>query len=87
MFRAHDPRLQRDVALKLYKAAPGHGAELETLFAEGRLLARIKHPNVVVVHDLEQHGDEVGLSMELVDGRTLADEVRANGPLGFREQR
>jgi hypothetical protein len=85
VYRAHDPRLQRDVALKVYKAAPGRGAELEALFAEGRLLARIKHPNVVVVHDLEALGDEVGLSMELVEGRTLADEVRSGGALGFRE--
>jgi len=85
VFRAHDPRLQRDVALKLYKgmAAPAGGPD--TRFAEGRLLARVKQSNVVVVHDLEVLGDEVGLSMELVEGRTLAEDVRSNGPLGFRE--
>jgi len=85
VYRAHDPRLQRDIALKIYKAVPADGAETEAVFAEGRLLARIKHANVVVVHDLEAQGGEVGLSMELIEGRTLADEVRANGPLGFRE--
>lgn len=85
VFRAHDPRLQRDVALKLYKGMAGPAAGADTRFAEGRLLARVKQSNVVVVHDLEVLGDEVGLSMELVEGRTLAEVVRSNGPLGFRE--
>jgi serine/threonine protein kinase len=86
VFRAHDPRLQRDVALKLYKGVMADPAgQGDSRFAEGRLLARVKQANVVVVHDLETLGDEVGLSMELVEGRTLAEEVRSSGPLGFRE--
>ena len=85
VYRAHDPQLQRDVALKIYKTATIADARLTTLRAEGRLLARVRHPNVVVVHGIEQHGDEVGLWLELIDGRTLADEVRHGGPLGFRE--
>jgi serine/threonine protein kinase len=85
VYRAHDPRLDRDIALKRYKTAPSRKGDLEALLSEGRLLARVKHANVVVVHSLEAHGDEVGLSMELVEGRTLGEEVRVNGPLGFRE--
>jgi serine/threonine-protein kinase len=85
VYRAHDPRLQRDVALKIYKTRGLLDSHLTSLFAEGRLLARVRHPNVVVVLGVERHADEVGLWLELIDGRTLADEVCAGGPLGFRE--
>jgi serine/threonine protein kinase len=85
VYRAHDPRLERDVALKVYRAGRPVQPGQTSRFAEGRLLARVRHQNVVVVHGLEQHGDEVGLWLELIDGRTLADEVRSGGPLGFRE--
>jgi serine/threonine-protein kinase len=85
VYRAHDPRLERDVALKIYSAGTLPDSSLAALFAEGRLLARVRHPNVVIVHGLEQQGGEVGLWLELIDGKTLADEVRNGGPLGFRE--
>ena len=85
VYRAHDPHLQRDVALKIYNAAMLPGDRMTRLFVEGRLVARVRHPNVVIVHGLEQRGNEVGLWLELIDGRTLADEIREGGPLGFRE--
>lgn len=85
VYRAHDPRLQRDVALKIYEAIALDDSSLNALLAEGRLLAGLRHPNVVSVLGVEQQGYEVGLSLELIDGRTLAEEVRASGPLGFRE--
>ena len=88
VYRAFDPNLQNRVALKIYRQRTGTGtaaSDVTTLLTEGRLLARVQHPNVVVVHGVEQRGDEVGLWMELVDGRTLAEEVRASGSLGFRE--
>jgi serine/threonine protein kinase len=85
VYRAHDARLQRDVALKIYKTRELSEHRATTLFSEGRLLARVRHPNVVFVHGLEIHDGEVGLWLDLVDGRTLADEVRTGGPLGFRE--
>ena len=85
VYRARDQRLQRDVALKIYRTHGLASQQLTALFSEGRLLARVRHPNVVLVHGIEEHADEVGLSLELVDGRTLAQEVAAGGPLGFRE--
>ena len=85
VYRAHDPRLQRDVALKIYRGTVPDDRRLSSLFSEGRLLARVRHHNIVVVHGVEQHGDEVGLWLELVDGRTLANEVQTGGPIGFRE--
>ena len=82
VFRAWDSRLERDVALKLLpvSALPDTGAH-DNLLAEARLLARVRHPNVVVVHGADHIGAFVGIWMELVRGRTLDDEVRQSGPL------
>ena len=85
VYRAHDPRLRRDVALKIYKTRELSEQRATALFSEGRLLARVRHPNVIFVHGVETQDGEVGLWLDLVDGRTLADEVRTGGPLGFRE--
>ena len=52
---------------------------------EGRLLARVRHPNVVTIYGAEQVGDRVGLWMELVRGRTLGDLVRAGHQFTFAE--
>ena len=51
VYRAHDPTLQRDVALKLLIRGPDGAGEREDRFlAEARRLARVRHPNVVVIH-------------------------------------
>jgi Tol biopolymer transport system component/predicted Ser/Thr protein kinase len=72
VFRARDTRLDRDVALKLVPAASMSGdARASSIVEEGRLLAQVRHPNVVTVYGAERIGDQVGLWMELVEGRTL----------------
>jgi tetratricopeptide (TPR) repeat protein len=85
VYRAHDPALARDVALKIL-SLPGSadGAALEAV-REGRLLARVRHPGVVTVYGADQRDGRVGLWMELVEGRTLEDEVEARGPLPVHE--
>jgi Tol biopolymer transport system component len=72
VYRARDTRLDRDVALKLLPAdwASG-GTRASSIIQEGRLLARVHHPNVVTIHGAERIGDRVGLWMEFVKGRTL----------------
>jgi serine/threonine protein kinase len=74
VYRAWDPHLDRDVALKLLPAEPQ-----ERLIEEGRRLARVRHPNIVTIHGAERIGDRVGLWMEFVDGRTLHDVVVTDG--------
>jgi tetratricopeptide (TPR) repeat protein len=74
VYRAWDPHLDRDVALKLLPAEPQ-----ERLIEEGRRLARVRHPNVVTIHGAERIGDRVGLWMEYIDGRTLHDLVVTDG--------
>jgi tetratricopeptide (TPR) repeat protein len=69
VYSAHDPEIDRSVALKLH-----HGrseADTERLLREARGLGRISHPNVVTVHDVGTHDGRVWLAMEQIRGRTL----------------
>jgi len=86
VYRAWDPALEREVALKLLKAEGSGPSGLATrVLHEGRLLARVRHPNVVVVHGADLHEGRVGLAMELVRGRSLVQIVESQGTLGARE--
>lgn len=78
VFRAWDPALRREVALKLLRAGSGDD---EALLAEGRAAAAIRHPHVVTVYGIERHDGRVGLTMELLRGATLEQEVLAHGAL------
>ena len=75
VYRAHDTRLDRDVALKLLSSTAGE-TRTSAVIEEGRLLARIRHPNVVTIYGAERRGDHVGLWMEFVNGRTLEQLLR-----------
>lgn len=86
VYRAWDPDLERAVALKIYRDRRDPSGELDDpILTEGRLLARVRHPNVAVVHGIERRGNDIGLWMELIDGWTLAAELRDQGPIGVRE--
>ncbi|HXE80033.1 MAG TPA: serine/threonine-protein kinase [Vicinamibacterales bacterium] len=86
VYRAWDTALAREVALKLVRVSEAHSREASSLvLEEGRMLARVRHPNVVTVYGALQIGNEVGLWMELVRGRSLADVVRTDGPRGAEE--
>ncbi len=72
VYRAWDTRLDREVALKLLPAGRACGDRAaSSIIHEGRLLARVRHPNVVTIHGAEQIGDQIGLWMEFVRGHTL----------------
>jgi serine/threonine-protein kinase len=70
VYRAWDERLEREVALKLVPA-DGLGGEAATTLREGRLLARLRHPNVVTVHGADLIDARAGVWMELVRGSSL----------------
>ena len=82
VYRAWDPRLERDVALKLI-CAPSNAdaAWTAVVISEGRHLARVRHPGVVAIYDAERIGPWVGLTMEYLRGRTLEARLAAEGPL------
>jgi TolB-like protein len=85
VYRAWDPRLDREVALKLLHALRGDDASQPAVIEEGRLLARVRHPNVVTIYGAECIDDRVGLWMEFVRGRTLEQRIRQDGPLPAEE--
>ena len=86
VFRGWDPRLQRPVALKTVHL----GSELEpekrktlldTLLREGVALARLSHPNVVAVYDLEDASEGAYIAMEYVEGLNLEKLLSRRGRL------
>ncbi|MCA9729528.1 MAG: protein kinase, partial [Candidatus Eisenbacteria bacterium] len=82
VFRAHDPVLERDVALKLRR--PLIEDEIESYqhhLAEARRLARIRHPNVLPIHGVEIHDGRPGMWTEFVEGKTLEQTLQSDGPL------
>jgi len=83
VYVAWDPRLQREVALKLRKA--GALERSRAWLAEARRLARVRHPNVVLVYGADVHQGRAGIWMEPVRGRTLEERLRHEGPLSPRE--
>ena len=85
VYRAHDPRLDRAVAVKLLRPSPGDEHFASTLLHEGRTLARVRHPNVVTVYGAGEHDGQVGLWMELVRGVTLEQMLAAHGSFSAGE--
>src|SRR5216684_1691496 len=85
VYRAHDTKLGRDVAIKVLPANFVNDPERLSRFQrEARMLAALNHPNIATIYGLEQSGGVTCLVMELVPGETLAERVKA-GPLGIEE--
>jgi eukaryotic-like serine/threonine-protein kinase len=84
VYRAHDTKLQCDIALKLLRD-DGTGGPPARVLKEARRLARIRHTNLLTVFGAEQAQGRVGLWMELVRGTTLEEVLRREGTFGARE--
>jgi hypothetical protein len=85
VYRARDPALARDVALKIIDVPSRDPARIADVLREGRLLARVRHTNVVTIYGAQESAGAVGIWMELIEGRSLADLVRRDGPMGPEE--
>src|SRR5262249_10105512 len=81
VYLAWDPALEREVALKVMRSPGRNGVVIR----EGRLLARVRHPNVVTVYGVDEYEGTVGLWMEWVEGLTLTQVLAARGVLGGQE--
>lgn len=80
VWRARDPRLGRDVAIKVLPAALANDPERRARFErEGRVLASLNHPHVAAVLGLEDADGAPALVMELVEGETLAEHLSRQG--------
>src|SRR5688572_4326921 len=77
VYRAHDTKLARDVALKVIPDAFAHDAERLARFErEARTLASLNHAHIAQVYGFEQSGGVNVLVMEFVDGEDLAERIR-----------
>ncbi len=85
VYRAHDERLERDVALKVLP--PGllsDDAARKRFRKEALALSRLNHPNIETVHDFDSHAGVDFLVMEYIPGQTLT-QILANGPLAGKQ--
>ncbi len=71
VWRAHDPKLDREVAIKVLKRMDAPASLRQRLQREARAMARLKHPNVLTVYDSGTEGGRDFIAMELVEGCSL----------------
>ena len=81
VYAAYDPELDRKVAVKLLRVKPGNGVSLtegrQRPLREAQAIARLSHPNVVVVYDVGTFDEQVFIAMEFVDGNTVTYWLQA----------
>ncbi len=77
VYRARDPRLRREVALKVLH--PGPDADGRRLLEEARVVSTLSDPHIVTVHDVGEASGGVFVAMELVDGAPLSRRVVRGG--------
>ncbi len=77
VYRARDPKLNREVAIKVLP--PGVAQDVERLSRfkrEAQVLASLNHPNIAAIYGLDEAGDKLFLVLELVEGEELADRLK-----------
>jgi eukaryotic-like serine/threonine-protein kinase len=86
VYKAHDTKLGRDVAVKVLPEAFAHDTERLSRFQrEAKMLASLNHPNIATIHGLEHFNGTHYLVMELVTGETLADHIKREGAFAIEE--
>lgn len=83
---AFDPRLEREVAIKVMR--PGSGSDAQALaqwLDEARSVGRVKHPNIVPVYEADIHGQHPYLVFEYIAGNTLDQLLKQRGAMGPHE--
>jgi|GEM_PF-5189146 len=73
VYRAFDPLLNRDVALKLFKSEQMSVVKSRHFMAEARSLAKVRNRHVLAIHGANMHDGRVGFWADLLSGKTLAD--------------
>ncbi|MES2305160.1 MAG: serine/threonine-protein kinase [Gemmatimonadota bacterium] len=82
VFRAHDPVLQRDVAIKVIDASSApHADKQEEFLREARVVATVEDPHIVPLYAAEVRHGLLCLTMRLVPGQSLAERITRDGPL------
>src|SRR3984893_16418274 len=85
VYRAHDSRLRREVAIKVIPDSTAHDPDRMARFArEAQFLAALNHANIAGIYGFEESSTMLALVMELVEGPTLADRI-AQGPVPLED--
>jgi eukaryotic-like serine/threonine-protein kinase len=85
VYRARDPRLGREVAIKILPASfSSDPSRLSRFEQEARAAAALNHPNILAVYDIGTHDGSPYIVSELLDGATLRERLRT-GPLPVRK--
>jgi len=80
VYRAHDARLERDVAIKIVPLAALDDADSRRrLVREARAAAALNHPHICTIHEVGEHDGQTYIVMELVEGRPLDELIPAGG--------
>lgn len=81
VYRAYDPRLDRDVALKVLRESQPTARVMERFFREARAAAQLDHPNIVALHDAGRDEGRCWIAYQFVEGRTLSRLQCENGAM------
>lgn len=88
VYEAIDPSINRRLAVKELSIPPNvTGAQrrerIERFWREGKAAARLTHPNIVTIFEVDKDGDRHFIAMEYLEGQTLRDVLQAGGPLSL----
>ena len=84
VYRAHDPVLDREIALKVLRLPGDIAYQRKRFITEARSAAKLIHPNVVSVFECGQEGENYFLAMEFVAGGSANDQLASSGPLPWK---
>jgi len=80
VYRAHDPKFDRDVALKVIRAdESAHPDTVDRFYRDARIAAQLRHPNIVPLHETGEDSGQHYIDMELVRGQSLEECLRELG--------
>jgi hypothetical protein len=79
VYRAKDAKLHREIALKVLPSEASDGDRRDRFAREARAIAALNHPGIVTIHSVEEDAGVHFLTMELVEGRTLAEAITPGG--------
>lgn len=86
VFRAHDPQLVRDVAIKVCRRSSlGDERAIQRFLREARAAGQLRHPYIVPIHEAGRDGDTYFIASGLIEGETLQRRLRAAPPLSARD--
>ncbi|MDH4068974.1 MAG: protein kinase, partial [Ignavibacteria bacterium] len=78
VYRAHDTKLERDVALKFLPAhLSASEADKARFIQEAKAAATLDHANICTIYSIEEHEDQLFIAMQLVDGQLLRDRMNS----------